>query len=93
MFTLKLTTLTMLIPLGWAVSADTYPQSHKGSVGTLAPLPELACHISQCPDRPLSSRTKLPSLSVTRSTRSEPYTTPPRAIGPSPIPQKPVDRI
>ena len=46
MDTLKLTTLTMLIPLGWAVSVDAYPDhlEKTGRAGNLAP--QVACGIT-----------------------------------------------
>ena len=50
MDTLRLTTLTMLIPLGWAISVDAYPQTLVGSDGTLKPSQASACHIAQRPD-------------------------------------------
>ena len=47
MNTLRLTTLTMLIPLGWAISVDAYPQTLEGSGGTPSPSQASACHIVQ----------------------------------------------
>ena len=50
MDTLRLTVLTMLIPLGWAISVDAYPQPFERSGSTLKPSQASACHIGRSPD-------------------------------------------
>ena len=49
MDTFRLTALTMLIPLGWAISVDAYPQPLERSGSTLNPSKASACHIVQRP--------------------------------------------
>lgn len=46
MNTFKLTTLTMLIPLGWAVSVDAYPDPFKEIGPARDSLPEVTCGIT-----------------------------------------------
>lgn len=53
MNTLKLTTLTMLIPLGWAVSVDAYPRFLEEPGVTLELAPQSTCHI-EVPDLPVA---------------------------------------
>lgn len=50
MDTLRLTALTMLIPMGWAISANAYPQTIEGSGSTYNTSQASACHIVQSPD-------------------------------------------
>lgn len=50
MDTLRLTALTMLIPLGWAISVDAHPQPLERSRSTLNPSQASTCHIVQSPD-------------------------------------------
>ena len=52
MTTLKLTTLTMLIPLGWAVSVDAYPRFLEEPGDTLELVPQAACP-AKAPGRPV----------------------------------------
>lgn len=51
MNTLKLTTLTMLIPVGWAVSADAYPQKVEEPGIAQEIDPSLSCRMSEPLDR------------------------------------------
>ena len=51
MNTLKLTALTMFIPLGWAVSADAYPQKVEETEIAQEIDPSLSCRMSEPLDR------------------------------------------
>ena len=53
MNTLKLTTLTMLIPFGWALSVDAYPRILEDTGVTLELVPLSTCH-AEAPGRPFS---------------------------------------
>lgn len=50
MDSLRLTTLTMLIPLGWAISADAYPRQLERLGSPHTPLQASASRIAECPD-------------------------------------------
>ncbi len=61
MNSLKLTTLTMLIPLGWAASVDAYPD-HFEEVGGLGNLPlksHAASHHQVLGSKMLESKTQI----------------------------------
>ena len=57
MNTLKLTTLAMLIPLGWAVSVEAYPRFLEEPGDTLELAPQSTCH-AEAPGRPVPEASK-----------------------------------